>query len=129
METKNIFIFLFSIVFLTSFVQAVIAPTGLIFSENVTTAYDEGNFSLNWTAGDADPAINYTIYIYANNVLYNKAWNSSTLGYNFNNWTESNYTFKVAALNASGEEGANSSNVSIYVDRTAPTVTLPLYAN
>jgi len=129
MRNDKILIFLFSVVLLTSFVQAVVAPNGLVFGRNATAVYDKGNFSLNWTAGDADPAINYTLYVYADGVLYKKDWNSSVTGYNFDNWTEANYTFKVAALNTSGVEGANSTNVSLTVDRTAPTVTLPFYAN
>jgi hypothetical protein len=129
MREKAILIFLFLIVLLAFFVQAVIAPVDLIFSQNVTSIYDEGNFSLNWTAGDSDSVSNYSIYIYSNGILYLKDRNSSTSSYAFNNSTESNYTFKVSALNSSEVEGVNSSSVSIYVDRTPPTITVPFYGN
>jgi PGF-pre-PGF domain-containing protein len=102
-------------------------PSDLDFNLNITAIYDEGNFSLNWTGGTLT---NFTIYIFADNTLYKKAWNDSETGYSFNNWTEANYTFKVAEVYiANATEGTNSSNISIYVDRTVPVITLPVYLN
>lgn len=129
MREKVILVSLFLFIFLIFFVQAVIAPVDLLFSENVTSIYDEGSFNLSWAAGDLDSVLSYNIYVYSSGILYLKDSNSSISSYAFYNQTESNYTFKVSALNSSGIEGDNSSSVSIYVDRTPPTITLPLYEN
>jgi hypothetical protein len=129
MREKVVLVSLFLFIFLAFFVQAVIAPTDLIFSENVTSIYDEGSFNLSWAAGDLDSVLNYNIYVYSNGILYLKDINNSISGYSFDNFTESNYTFIVSALNSSGIEGDNSSSISIYVDRTSPTITIPFYEN
>lgn len=113
--------------FLTFASAAASSPTGLVFSDNATAAYDEGNFSLNWTAGSSD-VVNYSIYVFAGSTLYLKADNDSATGYLFSNTTEANYTFVVEALNSTNNN-ANSTNTSIYVDRTAPVITLPVYVN
>lgn len=104
------------------------APTNLFASGNTTAVYDEGNFSINWTAGT--DAKNYSVYIFVNGTtFYKKDWNNSVTGYSFNNWTEANYTFKIGTVNSTGTEVNSTENVSIYVDRTPPVITLPVYTN
>jgi len=112
------------------FIMATSAPTSLIFNNNVTAAFDEGNFSVNWTSGGGEVK-NYSVYLFADNTLYKKNWNDSVTGYSFNNWTEANYTFIIGALNTTGggNEANSTTNISIYVDRTAPVITLPVYTN
>jgi hypothetical protein len=100
------------------------APTGLTFGRNVTPAYDEGNFSVNWTSGGGQAEANYSIYIFANNILFNKSWNNSLTGYSFGNYTEANYTFIIGAVNATANETNSTTNISMYVDRTAPLINL-----
>lgn len=131
MEKKGgMFLLLGIFLLLINFISATTAPTDLIIQQNVTSVYDEGNFTVNWTSGGGEVK-NYSVYIYANNVLYTKEWNNSVTGYSFNNWTEANYTFKIGALNTtgSGNEANSTTNVSIYVDRTAPVISLPVYTN
>ena len=103
-------------------------PTDLVFNNNATPNYDEGVFTLNWTSGAGDAESNYTIYVFSNSSIYLIASNDSVTGYSFSNTTEANYTFIVEAINETGF-GANSSNISIYVDTTAPVITLPFYTN
>ncbi len=111
------------------FVLAVAsAPTVVVFENNVTGVYDEGNFSVNWTTGGGDE-VNYSIYIYTGGTFFAKADNDSNTGYSFNNWTEANYTFIIEAVNATLNATNSTSNISIYVDRTAPVITLPVYTN
>lgn len=117
---------IFAVLVLSLAWAAVGTPTGLTFEQNASSNYDEGNFSVNWSA--AAEAVNYTIFIYADGVLYNSSTNDSALGYSFNNWTEANYTFTIQAANATGDL-ANSSNISMQVDRTGPVITLPEYTN
>ncbi|MEK6945650.1 MAG: hypothetical protein AABW63_02565 [Nanoarchaeota archaeon] len=111
------------------FVFAAIAnaPAGLTISRNASTLYDEGNFSVNWTqdTSSGDGVANYTLFIYSNGVLYNTtAKNDSALGFTFNNHTEANYTFFIIALNLTSNQKNATSNISIYVDRTAPLINL-----
>ena len=106
---------------------AASAPTVVHFENNITSVYDEGNFSINWTAGSPD-VVNYSIYVYTGGTFFLKADNDSNTGYSFNNWTEANYTFIIEAVNSTSDN-ANSSNISLYVDRTAPVITLPVYTN
>jgi hypothetical protein len=134
-------IFLVLGIFITTFILAIIAnaPAGLTISRNTSTLYDEGNFSVNWThdTSTGDGVKNYTIFIYANGVLYNKtAKNDSNLGFTFNNYTEANYTFFIEAFNATpvnytagGGTINATSNISMYVDRTAPLINLTTYTN
>lgn len=131
MERKHLFLTAFLVVVLSAlFVFAApSAPTNLVINENVTPLYDEGAFSVNWTAGGGEAEANYTIYIYAGGVLYTTVTNNSATGYSYTNTTEANYTFTVAGVNTTGIAGANSSNVSMYIDTTAPTITLPVYTN
>lgn len=120
-------IFLLSFNFISA---ASNAPTSPIAYQNVTAVYDEGNFTINWTAPVAGDAVkNYSIYVYANNVIFTKGTNDSNTGYSFNNWTQANYTFKVESVNATNTGTNATVNVSIYVDRTAPAITLPVYTN
>lgn len=111
------------------FVIAAIAnaPSGLTISRNVSTLYDEGNFSVNWTqdTSSGDGVANYTIFIYSNGILYNTtAKNDSNLGFTFNNHTEANYTFFIVALNLTNSQQNATSNISMYIDRTDPLINL-----
>ncbi|MBU2052627.1 MAG: hypothetical protein KJ721_00080 [Nanoarchaeota archaeon] len=121
--------FIFSIVILSMFfvLAAVAAPTGLIINQNVTPLYDEGNFTVNWTAGGVDQA-NFTIYIYADGVLYTTDTNDSISGYSFSNTTEANYTFTIGAVNETLDQ-LNSTNISMYIDTTAPSILVTNYTN
>ena len=104
-------------------------PTALNFTNNVTPLYDEGNFTLNWTAAVGSNATAYNITIWVDDVLWiTDGENDSLTGYSFDNWTQANYTFAVAAWNST-DQGENSTNISMYVDRTAPVITLPEYTN
>ena len=107
---------------------AASAPTTLLFNQNVTFDYDEGNFSVNWTTGGGDE-VNYSIYIYTGGTFFTKAENDSDTGYSFNNFTEANYTFIIEAVNATLNATNSTSNISMYVDRTAPAIELPKYSN
>ena len=108
-------------------------PTDLYFGQNVTSIYDEGNFTLNWTAAVGSNATAYNVTIWVNSsasfVLWQVVGNDSETGYSFNNWTEGNYTFYVGGWNSTDGTGINSTNISMYVDRTAPVITLPVYTN
>ena len=87
----GIFLAFVIVILLMWFVLAAAsAPTALKFENNVTSIYDEGNFSVNWTAGSAD-VVNYSIYIYTSSTFFTKENNNSATGYSFNNWTEANY--------------------------------------
>ena len=127
---KNIYFIgiLFSIICIYLILAAPNAPTNLVFNNNATPNYDEGTFTLNWTSGAGDAESNYSIYVFSNGSNYLIASNNSVTGYSFSNTTEANYTFIVQAVNETGF-GANSSNISIYVDTTAPVITLPFYTN
>ncbi|MBS3064711.1 MAG: fibronectin type III domain-containing protein, partial [DPANN group archaeon] len=118
---KNIYFIgiLFSIICIYLILAAPNAPTNLVFNNNATPNYDEGTFTLNWTSGAGDAESNYSIYVFSNGSNYLIASNNSVTGYSFSNTTEANYTFIVQAVNETGF-GANSSNISIYVDTTAP---------
>lgn len=130
MKIKGLFFgIIFILALLVSFVfAAVSAPTSLVFENNVTSSYDEGVFNLNWTSGGGDAEVNYTVYVFADNVLFMAPKNDSVTGYSFSNTTEALYTFIVGAENATGDL-ANSSNVTITVDNTAPVITLPVYTD
>jgi len=105
------------------------APVDLIFSNNATDSHDEGSFFVNWTSGVGDAEANYSIYVFSNDTLYLKANNDSALGYSFSNTTEANYTFIIEAVNVTATGTNSTTNVSIYVDSTIPTIILPEYAN
>jgi len=121
-----------SLVYLVA--AALSAPTGLIVSRNSTAVFDDGSFNVNWTAvaADGDNATkNYSIYVFSNNSLYLKGVNNSDTGYSFSNTTEANYTFIIEAVNTTGTDANTNSttNISIYVDSTAPTIAISGYSN
>ena len=109
-------------VLLVGFVLAVItAPTALTFEDNTTASYDkEGVFTINWTAGGSDE-VNYTVYIYADDILYTSVVNDSATGRSFSNTTDANYTFTIEAVNSTGNK-LNSTNISMIVDTTTPAL-------
>ncbi len=140
-EKKFLFVF-FALAIIVSTLAGVSAtPGNLTITGNVTTNYDEGVFYVNWTTLEADGAVNYTIFVFANYSTYSKIFNvtvnntvigsslngTSGGGFTFTNKTEANYTFIIRSANATGMY--NSSNISIYVDRTAPAITMPAYTN
>ncbi len=117
-------------IFVLGFVLAAPnAPTGLTISDNVSADYDEGVFFVNWSSGGGDAEANYTIYLFSNDTLYGTATNNSDLGYNFSNSTEANYTFIVETQNVSGTKVNSTTNISIYVDSSAPSISLPTFTN
>ncbi|MEK6832441.1 MAG: hypothetical protein AABY32_00200, partial [Nanoarchaeota archaeon] len=122
----------FLILVSVSLILAVsLPPINIIFNGNVTSLYDEGVFTINWTDGGQNVTGNYTIYLWMNNnyVSSTRNANNSALGYAWSNITEANYTFAISAINTTNSEGANSTNVSMYVDATPPLVNLSNYAN
>lgn len=136
MDNKKNFNFLgiffaFGILILSIYfvLAAAAVPDNLIINQNVTLNYDEGNFTVNWTAGDGGDETNYSIYIYAGSTLFAKVDNDSVTGYSFNNWAEANYSFTIEAVNSTGNNENSTTNVSMYVDRTAPVIALPVYTN
>jgi len=119
------------------FVMASIAVVSLEANNNINVQYDEGNFSINWTnetAGtDGTQDTSYAVYFYVDDVYYfgNQSHNDSenasggNAGFMFSNLTEGNYTFTIEAQNETGSAGyTNSTNISIYIDRTAPVIDL-----
>ena len=126
MDKKNfrffgIFFAILVVVLGMSFVLAALgAPTGLTFGQNTTNSYDkEGIFTVNWTT--VTNADNYTIYIYADDVLYTSVGNDSVNGSSFNNTIDANYTFTIEAVNAT-EETNSTTNISMIVDTTVPLI-------
>ncbi len=116
------------VIFGVWFVLAATNPGSLLFEQNATTDYDEGDFTLNWTEG-ANTAVNYSVYLYTGGAFFLKVGNDSDTGYTFSNTTEANYTFIVEGENATGTKTNSTTNISMYVDRTAPVITLPSYTN
>lgn len=55
--------------------------------------------------------------------------NTSAVGYAWSNATEANYTFTIEAVNATGVGTNSSTNVSMYVDATAPIANFTGYTN
>ncbi len=130
MNSRSVVLFVLLLVMVLPLFSADLsAPTSLLFSNNVTSAYDEGSFFLNWTA-PAGSVSEYYIYTYADDVLFSRSSNDSTTGLVFTNATEANYTFVVSGINATDSvEGANSTNVSMYIDSSGPTITFSGYTN
>ncbi|MFH1365116.1 MAG: hypothetical protein ABIH28_00850 [archaeon] len=127
MKNKNILIILFSIVFLTFLVFILAAsgiPTALTFGQNTTSNYDEGTFAVNWTKGAGDDISNYSIYISndSGSTWFKKGVNDSETGYSYTNNTEGNYSFQIAGVNETDDEGTNSSIIYMNIDTTAPAV-------
>ena len=119
-------VLLFASVVSIYFISAAVpsAPTGVHFENNFSSSLDDGVFSINWTAGD-NSTTNYTIYKFREGTNLGLIGNNSRTGYSFSTTTEGNYSFIVAAINGwypSNANSANSSNIFIYVDRTAPKV-------
>jgi len=107
----------------TNFVLANTIATNVIFQGNVTPYYDEGVFTINWTAAGS-AAANYTIYLWMDGHYVSTTANANTsaTGYARSNITEANYTFTIGAVTAANSTITNATNVSMYVDRTAPLV-------
>ena len=103
-------------------------PTALNFTNNATPSFDEGNFTLNWTAADDSNATAYNITIWVNDTYWMTDDNDSVTGFSFNNWTNANYTFAVASWNST-DQGENSTNISMVVDRTEPFVNVAYPTN
>ncbi len=123
----GIFIALIIVILSLYFVLADIdAPTGLMFDRNDTANYDnDGSFTVNWTAGASDGAENYSIYIYADDVLYTVGLNDTdaATAFSYSNTTDDgNYTFTISGFNATIAGGVNSTNISMIVDTTIPAV-------
>lgn len=122
MEKEMYFLFAFTAVLLAVLVAAAGLSTPIVtFSNNATPHYDEGNFNINWSA--ITNATSYSVFIYSNGNFYKEASNTSKTGYHFSNTTEANYTFIVEAKNSTGTS-ANSTSVSMYVDSSAPTISI-----
>ncbi len=122
MVKKRNFLFISLFILTISFVLGIGAPTGINVEDNTTANYDkEGIFTVNWSA--VSEAGNYTIYIYADDVLFKSINNDSATGYSFSNTTDANYTFTIESVNASDStDRANSTNISIIVDDTNPSL-------
>jgi len=87
MVKKRNFLFISLFILTISFVLGIGAPTGINVEDNTTANYDkEGIFTVNWSA--VSEAGNYTIYIYADDVLFKSINNDSATGYSFSNTTE-----------------------------------------
>ncbi|MCK5624525.1 PGF-pre-PGF domain-containing protein [Candidatus Pacearchaeota archaeon] len=110
------------------FVLAYATATDIVFSENASVNYDEGHFLINWTNTTTpdSPIGNWSVALWMNGNLANVIDNANTSGtnnsggYTWTNITEANYTFAFSAFFDNGTRGDNSSNVSMYVDNTAP---------
>ena len=127
---KKIFIIGFAFILVMAglvFVMAAVTVDNILFENNVTSLYDEGHFTINWTVG-TDAAANYSIYLWMNDNYATTIANTTLNNYTFTNNTEANYTFTVGVRNGTAVE-TNSTNVSMYVDSTAPVVTLQQYTN
>jgi len=124
MEKKNLifgFVFILLIAGLVFVFAALDAPDDLIFYENTTPEYDnDGTVFLNWS--EVTNVDNYTLFIYADDVMFTSVKNSSTSSYIFINTTDANYTFTVQAENATAGQEKNSTNISLVVDDTNPTI-------
>ena len=119
---KKIFLLgcFFLVLFSAQLILANSTITNVHFEGNVTPYYDEGVFTINWTAA-GNATANYTIYLWMNNVYVSAAQNTSVTNYTRSNITEANYTFTIQAANATNFK-TNYTNISMYVDRTPPLV-------
>ncbi|MBU2459224.1 MAG: hypothetical protein KKB29_02580 [Nanoarchaeota archaeon] len=123
--------FLLAVVLFSGMVSATLNVTAVIANSNSSVLYDEGHFTINWTAGaGSDAAANYTIYLWMNDNMVNGTTNANTtaVGYTFTNSTSANYTFTVEPVNGTGVSGTNSTNVSMYIDTTNPGMTIAVPA-
>ncbi|MCK4552995.1 hypothetical protein KAT80_02225 [Candidatus Pacearchaeota archaeon] len=133
----NLFLYSFGIIILVLCLYFVIAmhATDIIFESNSSAYADsDGHFTINWSndTTSISPICNWTVALWmndnialvtdnANTSVYGEQDNSSW-GYTWTNTTEANYTFSFSAFLANGTRGDNSTNVSMYVDLTAPLV-------
>ncbi|MBU1501629.1 MAG: hypothetical protein KJ905_02540, partial [Nanoarchaeota archaeon] len=123
--------FLLAVVLFSGMVSATLNVTAVIANSNSSVLYDEGHFTINWTAGaGSDAAANHTIYLWMNGnvVSVTTDANTTAVGYTFTNSTEANYTFTVEPVNGTGVSGTNSTNVSMYIDTTNPGMTIAVPA-
>jgi len=132
MEKKSLIFGFAFILVLTGLVfvfAALDAPSDLIFEQNATVNYDDdGTVFLNWS--EVTNADNYTIFIYADDVMFTSVKNSSTSSYLFTNTTNANYTFTVQAENSTGSgQYTNSTNLSIVVDTISPDIVIETPTN
>jgi len=145
MVDKKILVFSFVFILVIAGLIFVLAnayalATTITFTnpDDVSSAYadSDGHFTINWTNDSISesPICNWTVALWmhdgivsvtdnANTSVYGEQDNSSW-GYDwdYNNDTEANYTFSFSAFLANGTRTANSTNVSMYVDGTAPIV-------
>lgn len=123
-------IFLILLILGIEFILALGASIGVHFEGNVSADADnDGIFTLNWTSPGAGVQ-NYSIFVYSNGSFSGRYLNDSTTGRSFVNNTEgTNFTYHVAASQANGTLAANTTNISIFIDTTAPIVSLPHYTN
>ena len=105
------------------------APADLTFTENDTPEYDnDGTFFINWSA--VTNAEDYTIFVYADDVMYTVLANDTVSGRVFVNITDdANYTFTVQAENTTAGQEHNSTNISMIVDMTLPTTEISIPVN
>jgi len=123
--------FLLAIVLIVGFVFAYITATNITFADaSGTSADSDGHFTINWSNDTipVSPIGNWTVTVWVNTSLFNVTDNANTTGtnlswgYNWYNTTQGNYTFSFSAFFDNGTRGTNSTNVSMYVDSTAPVV-------
>lgn len=131
--SKKIFVLFFVGIFLIlsmNFVLGWANVSNLVINGNVTKDYDEGVFTINWTPAGDDAAGNFSVYIWMNGVMVSGTENAnvSATNYTWSNTTEASYNFTIEAVNHTGFR-ANSSNISMYVDSTTPTVNVTGYTN
>jgi len=138
MDKKNFNLFfsgavILIVIFGMYFVFATMsAPSRVIFGGNTTANYDEGVFTVNWSNATEPFGENATHNIYvnfSNGTIFQTI--ISTVNYSFSNTAvEANYTFIVEAVNSSDtSDRANASTLWMYVDLTAPVITLQSYTN
>jgi len=124
MGEKTIFIALGILTFTVLVLAAPNIPTAY-FEQNVTKNYDNDSiFSVNWTDSQSETISNYSVYVSIDGGAWSKYTNTSVKGYINATLTASqgNYSFKIAAVNTTGIEGTNSSQVWMVVDTTNPTL-------
>jgi len=129
--------FLLAIVLIVGFVFAYATATTITFIDAsgtsdgtaVASADNDGMFTINWTNTTTDSVIgNWTVTIWTNDTFTNitdaanTTGNITHAGYTWADATEGNYTFSFSAFLVNNTHTENSSNVSIYVDSTVPTV-------
>jgi len=116
----------FLIILVGIFVMAgSLPPTDIDFNRNTTATFDNnGDFDVNFSAGGDDPAMNYSIYISIDGEtsIFKKGVNDSLTGFTFINATNANYTFQIAAVNATDNESINSTALYMNIDTIKPLI-------